>query len=119
MDGKTSQEPEERKVRGVGNRKRPCPGRRRLIGVALALAAMAMVVAATAVVAQTGGGFDLTWSSIDGGGTTSNGGAFELLGVAGQPDAGVLTGGAFELEGGFLNYDTAQVPVELSGFAIE
>jgi hypothetical protein len=68
---------------------------------------------------QGGGAYDLSWSSIDGGGTTSTGGSYELLGVIGQPDAGELAGGAFELTGGFLNYDTAQVPVELSGFVLE
>lgn len=46
--------------------------------------------------------FDLSWHSIDAGGVIkSNGGAFELSGTIGQPDAGVLSGGIFELTGGF------------------
>lgn len=53
---------------------------------------------------QVGGGFDLTWNTIDGGGAMfSTGGGFELGGTIGQPDAGttVMTGGGFELSGGF------------------
>jgi hypothetical protein len=51
--------------------------------------------------AQSGGQFDLTWSTIDGGGGSSGGGQFALSGTIGQPDAGALTGGNFKLEGGF------------------
>jgi hypothetical protein len=51
--------------------------------------------------AQSGGQFDLSWSTIDGGGGTSTGGQFTLSGTIGQPDAGVLSGGQFKLEGGF------------------
>lgn len=52
--------------------------------------------------AQSGGQFDLSWSTIDGGGGgPSRGGRFALSGSLGQPDAGVLSGGNFNLEGGF------------------
>ena len=52
--------------------------------------------------AQTGGGYDLTWSTIDGGGYTfSEGGGYSLGGTIGQPDAGVLSGGGYTLAGGF------------------
>jgi hypothetical protein len=51
--------------------------------------------------AQSGGSFDLSWSTIDGGGGASSGGQFVLNGTIGQPDAGTLTGGNFKLEGGF------------------
>jgi hypothetical protein len=49
------------------------------------------------------GGFDLSWSTIDGGGGKSAGGAIELQGTIGQSDAGTqdMTGGAFSLTGGF------------------
>ena len=53
--------------------------------------------------AQTGGGYDLTWSTIDGGGGTSTGGAYSLSGTIGQPDAGNLSGGVYTLNGGFWN----------------
>ena len=46
--------------------------------------------------AQSGGGYDLTWSTIDGGGATwSEGGGYALGGTIGQPDAGVLSGGGY------------------------
>jgi hypothetical protein len=54
-------------------------------------------------VAQTGGGYDLTWSTVDGGGGTVNGGAYTLDGTLGQFDAGVMSGGAYTLSGGFWN----------------
>jgi hypothetical protein len=53
------------------------------------------------VSAQTGGGFDLTWSTIDGGGGESTGGGFSLRGTIGQADAGALSGGGYTLSGGF------------------
>jgi hypothetical protein len=53
--------------------------------------------------AQSGGGFDLSHNTIDGGGATfSSAGAFALGGTIGQPDAGPLQSGAtYELRGGF------------------
>lgn len=52
--------------------------------------------------AQSGGGYDLTWNTIDGGGATfSTGGGYSLGGTVGQPDAGVLSGGDYSLIGGF------------------
>jgi len=52
--------------------------------------------------AQTGGGYDLTWNSIDGGGATfSTGGMYSLGGTIGQADAGTLSGGSYTLNGGF------------------
>jgi len=52
--------------------------------------------------AQTGGGYDLTWNSIDGGGATfSTGGGYSLGGTIGQADAGASSGGAYSLNGGF------------------
>lgn len=52
--------------------------------------------------AQSGGGYDLAWSTVDGGGYTfSSGGDYSLGGTIGQPDAGVLSGGDYTLIGGF------------------
>lgn len=53
------------------------------------------------VYSQSGGDYDLSWSTIDGGGGTSKGGVFVLSGTIGQPDAGTMTGGDFVLSGGF------------------
>lgn len=52
--------------------------------------------------AQSGGGYDLTWSTVDcGGATFSTGGGYELGGTVGQSDAGEFSGGAYEMTGGF------------------
>ncbi len=52
--------------------------------------------------AQTGGGYNLTWNTIAGGGSTfSTGGGYALGGTAGQAGAGTLTGGGYTLNGGF------------------
>lgn len=53
------------------------------------------------VLAQSGGGYDLLWSTTDGGGGSSTGGVFSLAGTAGQADAGVMSDGTFTLSGGF------------------
>lgn len=60
--------------------------------------------------AQSGGPYDLSWSTVDGGGYTfSTGGAYTLGGTAGQPDAGALSGGSYALSGGFWLCVTADV----------
>ena len=65
--------------------------------------------------AQTGGGYDLTWSSVDGGGYMfSAGGGYSLGGIIGQPDASAaLAGGGFTLVGGFWHDWGAQFEVFL------
>ncbi len=66
------------------------------------LAACLLLLAASTVLAQSGGGYDLSWSTVDGGGYTfSTGGVYSLGGTAGQPDAGVMSGGIYTLSGGF------------------
>jgi len=72
-----------------------------LIGLLSIVLAAGLLAMARPAVAQTGGGYDLTWSTIDGGGGTSTGGSYSLSGTAGQPDAGTLTGGNYTLAGGF------------------
>lgn len=63
---------------------------------------LASLLLATVALAQSGGGYDLSWSTVDGGGYTwSEGGGYSLGGTAGQPDAGVISGGAYTLSGGF------------------
>jgi len=47
--------------------------------------------------------YAIDWHAVDGGGTTSTGGRFSLVGTIGQPDASEtpMSGGQFGLEGGF------------------
>lgn len=65
------------------------------------LAACLFLLLASAALAQSGGGYDLGWSTVDGGGAWSTGGGYALGGTAGQPDAGLLAGGGYTLAGGF------------------
>jgi len=52
--------------------------------------------------AQSGGGYNIKKSTIDGGGVTFHtGGAYRLGGTVGQHDAGNLSGGGYKLTGGF------------------
>lgn len=73
--------------------------------VALALVLLGVFISVNHVslaTAQSGGGYDLTWSTVDGGGATfSTGGTYSLGGTIGQPDAGTLSGGSYTLGGGF------------------
>ncbi|HET9224123.1 MAG TPA: hypothetical protein VFO07_16545 [Roseiflexaceae bacterium] len=63
---------------------------------------VAAILGAGAALAQTGGGYDLTWSTIDGGGGGSAGAGYQLAGTLGQHDAGAtLSGGGYSLSGGF------------------
>jgi len=62
----------------------------------------AFLLLASIALAQSGGGYDLSWNTVDGGGTTFNaGGDYTLGGTAGQPDAGLLSGEGYTLGGGF------------------
>lgn len=74
------------------------------------LVAFAIVCVCVAVIkcdappanAQSGGGYDLAWWTVDGGGGRSSGGGFELTGTVGQADAGVqMVGNSYTLVGGF------------------
>jgi len=74
----------------------------RVLYLALVLVAACLLLPAGPTRAQSGDGYDLTWSSIDGGGAMwSTGDGYSLGGTAGQPDAGLLTGGDYTLAGGF------------------
>ncbi len=48
-----------------------------------------------------GGTYELSWSTIGGGGVSS-GGTYSLTGIVGRPEAGAMSGGSYELLGGFL-----------------
>jgi hypothetical protein len=66
--------------------------------VRLAAVLVAVAVAASA----TADDFEISRSTLDGGGAMlSSGGGFELSGTIGQPDADVMEGDGFTLTGGF------------------
>jgi hypothetical protein len=71
-------------------------------GMRLLLSTLVIAVVITSAWALTGGGYDLTWNTVDGGGGMfSTGGTYELGGTIGQPDAGEMVGGTYTLNGGF------------------
>ncbi|MFZ5808603.1 MAG: hypothetical protein ACOY16_04895 [Chloroflexota bacterium] len=75
---------------------------RAFVVIFVLLTLIALLLLASVTLAQSGSGYDLTWSTIDGGGDTlSEGGGYSLGGTVGQPDAGVLSGGGYTLAGGF------------------
>lgn len=73
--------------------------RARALPIALVLGLLLTGVAS----AQGGGPYDLSWSTMDGGGgMLSAGGSYGLSGTIAQPDAsGPLIGGAYTVTGGF------------------
>ena len=68
---------------------------------ALTLVLLTLAICTATAHAQTGGGYDLTWYTVDGGGGTVSGGGYTLVGTAGQADAGEASGGGYVLMGGF------------------
>lgn len=79
------------------------------------LCVILLLAFASWVQAQSGGGYDLTWSTIDGGGTIgSEGGTYTLGGTIGQPDAGQpMSGGIYTLQGGFWHRHCVPVAVQV------
>lgn len=69
----------------------------------LLLAVALLLIGGGLASAQVGGGFDLTWWTVDGGGVTGvSGGDYVLLSTAGQPDAAPpVSGGNYVIESGF------------------
>ena len=57
-------------------------------GKLLLLLLLALLLVSGPVIASSGGLFDLSWDTVDGGGGTSSGGSYALSGTAGQADAG-------------------------------
>jgi len=62
---------------------------------------VALLLAPCVTFAQTGGGYDLTHNTIDGGGGRAAGGIYVIDATIGQPDAGSAAGGSYVLRGGF------------------
>jgi hypothetical protein len=70
----------------------------------VSISTFVLLLAAARGTAQSGGGYDLSWNTIDSGGVMlAVGGVYELSGTIGQPDASAIpmSGGAYTLNGGF------------------
>lgn len=79
----------------------PISRRTRLLILALLILGLLATPLAAPILAQTGGGYDLTWSTIDDGGGTSSGGGYSLSATIGQPDSALAQGSGYTLKGGF------------------
>ena len=67
------------------------------------LAPLLVCVIATVALAQSGGGYDQSWSTVASGGGTSTGGAYTIQGTIGQHDAAgpLLRGAKHDVRSGF------------------
>jgi hypothetical protein len=71
----------------------------------------AIVATATGASAQSGGGYDLTWNSLDcGSATTSAGNNYSLRSTIGQAESGATAGGAYSMLGGWSLPTDAPAP---------
>jgi hypothetical protein len=80
---------------------------------AVLLVPIVVALLVVSIVAAQSGGYDLSWSTIDGGGGFSSGGGYSLAGTIGQADAGTLIGGGYTLNGGFWSGALSQYKVFL------
>ena len=70
--------------------------------LAIVAVTLALLVIAQLALAQGDSSYDLVFWTVDGGGGAfSTGGAYQLSGTIGQPDAGAMSGGGYVLSGGF------------------
>ena len=87
------------------------------------LVPLAFLLIASIALAQDGGGYDLSWWTVDGGGDIAEAGSpspYALDATIGQPDARVWRGGGYTLAGGFWGSGAAQhsifMPLVLRSF---
>jgi hypothetical protein len=71
--------------------------------------ALSVILLLVFSISVSGGQYNLSWHTIDGGGGTSRGGQYTLIGTIGQPDAGTMDGDNYVLNGGFLVNDFCAV----------
>jgi hypothetical protein len=65
------------------------------------LSVVILLAPPSSALAQSGGGYEFTRSTISGGGGTKAGGKYELSGTAGQHSPGEILGGEYKLTGGY------------------
>ncbi len=87
---------------------------RKVMSVRLALFFALLLVPTAVILAQSGGGYNLEWNTIDSGGHTfSSGGVYSVGGTIGQPDAGSVSGENYTLAGGFWGGGTIRYTLYL------
>lgn len=97
-DGASSSLPSRKRAWGRGAR------------LGIFLLAIQLLLASVAL-AQSGGGFDLSWFTVAGSGGSSQGGVYAVSDTLGQPEAGSSSGGLYSVQDGFW----AGIPEEISG----
>lgn len=82
--------------------------------LALAVMVAPVVQAQTRAAAPLTNGYELVWSTVDGGGIMfSAGGDYSLSGTIGQPDAGAMSAGGYTLFGSFWGDEATPYAVYL------
>lgn len=70
-----------------------------------------LLLACSIVLAQSGGGYDLSWNTVAaGGGTSGTGGVYSLGGTIGQSGAGLMSGGVYTVGSGFWGSGAVAAP---------
>lgn len=67
----------------------------------IAWATILIIILLTSGLALAGGGYEIAWFSVDGGGGHSEGGSYGISGTVGQPDANWSEAGSYSVQGGF------------------
>ncbi len=87
-----------------------------VLNLLILLAGLILIVRPGAAHGQTGGDYELSWSSIDGGGGVDSATEdFRLSGTVAQEDAGASSGGDYTVLGGFLA-GASEPPLFVDGF---
>jgi hypothetical protein len=63
--------------------------------------ALTLLLSGTVMAKSSAQSYDISWWTVDGGGSAIAGGSYALHSTIGQPDAGELAGGNYALAGGF------------------
>ncbi len=74
---------------------------------------LGVAVLSAVVFGGLGSSFDIGWHTVDGGGAASTGSSYELTGLIGQPDAGVMYNSRYQLVGGFWATEAFNCPWDL------
>lgn len=72
-----------------------------LVIICMLVLLIALLAASQTVIAQTGGGYDLSWNTLASGGATT-GGTYTMDSAIGQPFAGKTSSSPYELCAGYL-----------------
>ncbi len=82
-----------------------------ILAMALIAALAMLTILAPTALAQSGGPYELTWTTVDAGGGALTGGVYSLVSTIGQAEPGpAANGGGYSLTGGVFNSAGAATP---------